>query len=208
MLGDPVFQGQPPAGNLELVQVAQRLARIGRHQRREQRGDIDLALRRRLLVIGGQAAQTNATVLAPGQDQPRRACLETGRREHAPRQERVETERDLDLGQLDQELAVRPLGAHVDAHQLDGMAQAQTQLRVTDLDPDLLVRRSDGARHVWGQPGQLDRATRQANPKRRGRDDHHRQKHGEQPEQQVRDPQGQVRLDRVRGGFDRVAQIG
>ena len=154
--GELVLEDQLPAGDRHLVEIAQRPARIERRHDREQRLEVDLAVRR--LLVGAEAAQTDRAVGVPGEDEARRRGQQRGGCQHAAREQRAQADPDLDLRQLEQDLAIGALGADVDADQLDRPRIVEAQLGVAHLDPDPPVGRRQRPLDVRGEPGQLDRA--------------------------------------------------
>ena len=121
--------------------------------------------------------------------------------------QRAQADPDLDLRQLEQQLAARPRGADVDADQLDDPIVAEAQLRVADRDPGALVGGCQRSLDVGREPAQLDRPDRQPRAKGRDRDDDDRRERGRQAEEGVRDPADHV-VALALGTFDSVAEIG
>ena len=130
-----VLEHQPAAGDLQALEVGERLAGVAREQRRQQILDGERAARLRP-PSRRQAAQADAAVVGARQHEPRRRRRERGRRQHAVQQQRPQADADLDLRQLEQELAVGPLDPQVDGDQLEHALLAEAQLGAADLDPE------------------------------------------------------------------------
>ena len=192
MIGDLVPEDQLAAGDVGLLEIAERLARIVREPGRQQGVEVDLTLGCRRLGFGLGTAQTDAPGFIAGQDQERRLRLQRGGRQHGVQGQGAQADADLDFGQVDQDLAVGSPGLDAGGDQLDHPMLPQADAGVVDREPDPLVARSDRTLEVGGEPGQLDRAGRQAEPEGGNGDDRGRHQRGRDPEQRVCDPQDQA----------------